>query len=152
MKEWRVRHEIFHRLFKNIDLGDDLSNYNIIFENDPEVIIKRALEYPFSKDKLNLYYPGKSYAVAITFAKLLEKEFNENFYEVLNDDNLLYENDPYFKPYLKDKKVYDSIIKFFPFNLIFEKNIESDNFKKTIEYFYKEFLLHEETKFYAPTK
>lgn len=150
MKEWKIRHEIFHRIFKNIDLGDDLSGYNIIFENEPHLIIKRALEYPFSQDSKNLYYPGKSYAVALIFAKLLEKEFNENFYEVLDDEFLLYKNDPYFKPYSKDKFIYDSIIKLFPFDLIFDKNINSDNLKKTIEYFYKEFLLHEETEVYAP--
>ena len=71
MKEWKVRHKLFHMLYQGEDLGDDLSKETIIFEEEDKKIIQRALEYPVKQTK-ELYYPGKSYAVAIIFAKLLE--------------------------------------------------------------------------------
>ena len=146
MKEWKVRHKLFHMLYQGEDLGDDLSKETIIFEEEDKKIIQRALEYPVKQTK-ELYYPGKSYAVAIIFAKLLELHFNENFYEVLDDESLLYENDPYFKKYSDKKEVYDNIIKDFPFELLQEKKWSgSRNAELTIEYFLKEFLLHEDTK------
>lgn len=149
MKNWQIRHKIFHQIFKNMDLGDDLSKETIIIENDRESIIKRAIAYPVLQTK-ELYYPGKSYAVAITFAKLLEKEFGEDFFESLNHPDLLYENDPYFKPYSEDKDIYDAILINFPFEVFGNSDLRSENFSRTMDYFYKEFLLHEETKLYAP--
>lgn len=149
MKDWHVHHRIFHQIFKDTDMGDDLSKEIIIEEYTDESKIKRALEYPVIQTK-ELYYPGKSYAVAITFAHLLNKEFDEEFYESLDDGLLLYENDPYFVRYSDDKYVYDQIIKKFPFHVIETRDC-SNNYKKTIEYFYKEMLLHDDTKMYAPS-
>lgn len=151
MKDWHIRHRIFHQIFKNMDLGDDLSKETIIEEFDKNSIIKRALEYPDVQTK-ELYYPGKSYAVGLIYAKLLEKEFGENFKECLNDSKLLYENDPYFIPYSEDKDTYDSIIEYFPFHYLDNLDLATSNFKKTVEYFYKEFLIHPETCDYAPPK
>jgi|GEM_PF-2093174 hypothetical protein len=151
MKEWHIRHKIFHQVFKDVDLGDDLSNETIIEEFNDSDIIKRALEYPVYQTK-ELYYPGKSYSVAIIFAKLLESNFDEDFYCALDDQLLLFENDPYFKRYSEAKDVYDKIIEDYPWQLFHGGESTSLNFKKTCEYFYKEFLLHEETKHFAPSK
>lgn len=151
MKDWHVRHKIFHQIFKDMDLGDDLSKETIIEEFDQEKIVQRALEYPV-KQTTALYYPGKSYAVAITFAKLLEIYFEEDFYISLNDEKLLYENDPFFTPYSQDKETYDLILDNFPLDLINTNDEKcSENFRKTQEYFLKEFLLHEDTKMYSPS-
>jgi hypothetical protein len=151
MKDWHIRHKIFHQVFQGTDMGDDLSKEVIIEEYQKEKIIQRALEYPSIQTK-ELYYPGKSYAVAIIFAKLLEIHFSENFYTALNDSLLLYGNDPYFKPYSEDKKTYDRIIELFPFNIIIDDSIEcSDNFLKTHTYFLKEFLIHDDTKMFLPS-
>ena len=150
MKNWHVRHKIFHMVFKDIDMGDDLSKETIIEEYDKEAIIKRALQYPVTQTK-ELYYPGKSYAVAVIFAHLLKEHFNEEFYESLSDPQLLYGNDPYFVPYAEDKNTYDAIIGEFPWDVFLSEN-GSENFYKTCEYFMKEFLLHEETRAYAPPK
>ena len=151
MKEWHMRHKIFHQVFKDTDMGDDLSKETIIEEFDKDSIIKRALEYPTVQTK-ELFYPGKSYAVAITFAKLLSKNFDVKFYEALDDSLLLYGNDPYFVRYSEDKETYDKILENFPTTLFKTLDKCSDNYKKTIDYFYKEFLLHEDTRMYAPTK
>ncbi len=147
MKEWQIRQDIFHKFFQQQDLGDSLDKETIIEEFDTQMIVQRALEYPLKQTK-DLYYPGKSYAVAITFAKLLEKYFNEDFYEALDDKMLLYGNDPHFKTYSEDKEIYDQIIKNFPFQLLDQgSEIACENYKKTYQYFLKEFLLHEDTKF-----
>ena len=148
MKEWHIRHKIFHNIFQNQDIGDDLSKETIIEEWSKDCIIKRALEYPITQTS-ELYYPGKSYAVAITFAFLIEKYFNSPFLENLDDEKLLFENDPYFVRYSEDQETYNTIIKKFPFEKIQSKtNPGVENFQKTQTYFLKEFLLHEETKIY----
>ncbi|WP_127714887.1 hypothetical protein [Halobacteriovorax sp. HLS] len=151
MKEWHIRHKIFHQIFKDMDLGDDLSKEIIIEEHDEDSIVKRALQYPQIQTK-ELYYPGKSFCVAIIYAKLLEKHFKEDFYDSLNDERLLYENDPYFIPYNKAKSTYDRILSEFDWDLFENLNKASENFNKTCEYFDKEFLLHEDTRMFAPTK
>lgn len=149
MKQWHLRHQIFHKIFKDMDLGDDLSKETIIIEDSPQMIVKRALMYPTTQTK-ELYYPGKSYCVAIVFAKLLEKNFDEDFYNALDDELLLYKNDPYFVRYSEAKDIYDAIIKDFPWDYIDNPERGSHNFQKTCDYFYKEFLLHDDTKMFAP--
>lgn len=151
MKEWKIRSKIYHSIFKVYD--DDLEKEIIVEELDKESIVMRALEYPVKQTK-ELYYPAKSYAVGITFAHLLEKEFNEDFYESLSDPNLLYENDPYFKPYSNETaEIYDSIIKDFPFELTESIGLGCLNYTLTKTYFYKEMLLHEDTKqFFSSNK
>lgn len=151
MKDWHIRHRIFHQIFKDTDMGDDLSKETIIEEFEEELIVKRAVDYP-SLQTRELYYPGKSYAVAVTFAKLLEIHFQEDFLTSLNDPLLLYENDPYFVPYQDEPELYDKIIQAFPFELVANPSKASANFQKTCEYFQKEFLLHESTRIYAPAK
>jgi hypothetical protein len=150
MKDWHVRHKIFHQIFKDKDMGDDLSNYKIIEEWEKESIVKRAVQYPTIQQE-ELYYPGKSYSVAITFAKLLEKNFGEDFYESLDDELLLFGNDPYHKRYSEEKEVYDEILKDFPFEALENDNLSSEDYKKTMHYFYLEFLLDDETKMFAPS-
>ena len=151
MKEWHIRHQIFHQFFNNSDIGDDLNSEIIIEEYEDNIIIQRALEYPHKQTK-ELYYPGKSYAIAVTFAKLLEHHFGEDFYTSLNDELLLYGNDPYYKTYSESKHIYDQIIKDFPFEILFSEYQEcSANYKKTQEYFLKEFLIHDDTKHLLPS-
>jgi hypothetical protein len=104
MNEWKIKQEIYHRLNKNFD--DDLKNFKIEFKED---IVKYALEY-FKTDKIGWIYPSKSYVVAICYAKWISQDFNENFYDLLNDKDLLAGNDPYFVTYNSSKNIYDEII------------------------------------------
>jgi hypothetical protein len=105
MKEWKIKQEIYHRLYKTYD--DDLKLFIIEFTDN---VVEKAIEY-FKNDKLGWVYPSKSYVVAICYAKWISYDFDENFYEILNDENLLAGNDPYFLPYGKSKKIYDDILK-----------------------------------------
>lgn len=88
----------------------------------------------FFKNGSKLIYPAKSYFVAIIYAKCLEKYFQEDFYESLNDTELL-SDDCYFSIYSQNKDIYDNII----------ENIgdiwQYDSIMKTVTYFKKEFLI-----------
>lgn len=145
MSNWKLRSQIYHAMFPYP--GDDLSKEVIIEEKDK--IVERALEYPTTQTT-ELYYPGKSYAVAIAFALLLVKNFGGSFLEYLDDAELLAGNDPYFVTYMQDKETYDEIFKTYPFELVLFPEDASANYQKTIQYFYKEMLLAEDTKQYAP--
>ena len=105
MSEWKINQEIYHRLNKHHD--DDLNQVDIqTVEGDD--IVTHAVKY-FTEDN-GWVYPSKSYVVAICYAKWLSKDFAEQFYNVLNDSELLYNNDPTFIPYEQSKEIYDSII------------------------------------------
>ncbi len=147
MKEWKIRQEIYNKIYTEFD--DDIKGKPIVEEFEESSIIARALSYLTVEDE-NWYYPGKAYSVAIIYALLLKKYFDEDFYLALSDPNLLYGLDPYFKPYPESKNIYDKIIEQIPKNLLENTEKHSWNMKKTIEYFEKEFLLHEETKIFAP--
>lgn len=150
MNEWKLRQHIFHKVFTPEEMGDDLKKEVVIENWQPEKIVEDALRY-LTKQSQELYYPGKSYAVAIVYALLLEKEFGPNHIESLNDPDLLFGNDPYFVPYSKSPDIYQNILDSFPRELIDNPYNGSENFQKTHEYFYLEFLLHEKTSIYAPS-
>jgi len=129
MKDWKVKQEIFHRL--NNKYEDDLNDKDIELNAD---IVENAVKY-FTTTELGWVYPAKSYVVGICYAKWISELYSENFYELLNDENLLYGNDPYFIPYNQNKKDYDTIIKIVGLN--FDENIGIIPDIK--EYFIKEF-------------
>jgi hypothetical protein len=129
MKDWKVKQEIFHRL--NNKYEDDLNDKYIELSID---IVENAVKY-FTTTELGWVYPAKSYVVGICYAKWISELYSENFYEILNDEDLLYGNDPYFIPYNQNKKDYDAIIKIVGLN--FDENIGIIPDIK--EYFIKEF-------------
>lgn len=104
MKDWKARQAAFHLM--NKEYSDDLNSVQITLSSD---IVNNALRH-FNEYVEQWIYPAKSYAVAICYAKWLERDYGEDFYEVLNDKDLLFGNDPYFVPYLDDKIVYDAIL------------------------------------------
>ena len=110
-KEWKIRQELYHKT--NTEHDDDLNKLHVEYSSD---VVETAVKYFNDKD-LGFIYPAKSYVVAICYAYWLSKDFNENFYELLRDKDLLFNNDPYFKTYDNDREVYDNIIKrVFPLN------------------------------------
>tara|TARA_B100000768_G_scaffold39913_1_gene38768 strand:- start:49033 stop:49437 length:405 start_codon:yes stop_codon:yes gene_type:complete len=107
MKEWQVKQEVYHRL--NKDHTDDLNKVEIVFDDNQEVIIKNAILH-FNEKVDEWLYPAKSYVVAICYAYWISRDFDEDFYDLLNDPMLLAENDPYFKTYENSKEIYDRIL------------------------------------------
>jgi len=104
MKDWKARQAAFHLIHK--EYTDDLNKVDIVVSDN---IIEDALRH-FNEYVDQWIYPAKSYAVAICYAKWLERDYRENFYEVLDDPGLLFNNDPYFVPYSEDKETYDTIL------------------------------------------
>lgn len=104
MKEWQVRQEVFKRL--NDELRDDLTDVDITWR--PDDIVEDAIRH-FNERVDEWIYPAKSYFVAICYAKWISEDFDEDFYEVLDDPDLL-PNDPHFVNYSEAVEIYDEII------------------------------------------
>jgi len=129
MKDWRIVQELYHKL--NTEHTDDL-NHVIIHVKDE--IIQNALRH-FSEHVDIWIYPAKSYFVAICYASWIAKDFNEDFYELLDDPMLLAGNDDYFLPYSQSKYEYDEILKHIDIN-----NIEMNGMVPDVrEYYEQEF-------------
>jgi hypothetical protein len=110
MKDWKARQAAFHHANKKHK--DDLKDEDILYSED---IVDDVLMH-FAQYVPDWIYPAKSYVVAICYAKWLEQDFGEDFYEVLDDPELLFGNDPYFVPYSEDENIYDAILKELDFN------------------------------------
>lgn len=104
MEDWKIRQELYHRLNQVHD--DDLNNKNIVITDN---IVTDAVRY-FKENDLGWIYPSKSYMVAICYAKWLSEEFGGNPTDYLNDEDLLFGNDPYFIPYHRDTITYNQIL------------------------------------------
>ena len=104
MKDWKIKQELYHRL--NVVHEDDLSKVNIQKTNN---VVDDAIKY-FNERDVGWIYPSKSYVVAICYAWWLSHDFQEDFADLLNDKDLLYGNDPYFKTYSEDTDTYNAII------------------------------------------
>lgn len=136
MKEHKVKQYIFNRTHK---FEDNLENIPYSLVEGEDQIISCAVDY-FSLPMPALIYPSKSYAVAIIYAHLLRKHFDDDFYESLNDKNLFCGNDKYFKPYQEVKGIYDQILDKIEYVNEFHLNLEIDQIKKTVCYFEQEFF------------
>lgn len=125
---WKKKRAISY-LFSDFDDKDlpyvfmDIDNTNLI-----SIIID------FFKNESELIYPAKSYFVAIIYAKAIEKYFDEDFYTVLNDKELL-PDDLYFKPYTEARNIYDAVID--DIGDIWQYS----SINTTLKYFYQEFLI-----------
>tara|TARA_B110000503_G_scaffold16382_1_gene23308 strand:+ start:4078 stop:4485 length:408 start_codon:yes stop_codon:yes gene_type:complete len=108
MKDWKARQAAYHAYtsMMNIEHTDDLNKFETVISSD---IVKNALRH-FKEHVNEWIYPAKSYAVAICYAKWLERDYGEDFYAALDDEDLLFGNDPYFKPYYESKSEYDAIL------------------------------------------
>lgn len=105
MKEWKIRQQYYHMLHQG-KYDDDLNEVEIRITQDvTEDAVRHFYEYVDE-----WIYPSKSYVVAICYASWITRDFGEDFYETLNDPELLMCNDPYFIPYEQDKDQYDAII------------------------------------------
>jgi len=101
MQDWKIKQEIYHRL--NTEYTDDLNKVDIVItENVKEDALRHFFEYVDE-----WIYPAKSYAVAFCYAYWISQDYNEDFYELLNDPMLLAGNDPYYKTYAESPEVYD---------------------------------------------
>lgn len=103
MQEWKIKQQIYHKLRRNHP--DDLKWVTIEESDD---IVNNAIRY-FNEKNVGWIYPAKSYMVAICYAFWIMEDYNENFYDVLDDPELL-PLDKHFVPYKEDSDTYNSII------------------------------------------
>ena len=124
----------FHATSKD-DFRDDLNEVDIVISED--IVGDAVLHFEEKVDEW--IYPSKSYVVAICYAKWLEQDFDEDFYEVLDDPDLLFGNDPYFVPYSEDEGTYQAILEEIHFD-------EFAGMVPDIYEYYKEEMLYGRTK------
>jgi hypothetical protein len=124
---WKERRKLSYLIneFDDIDLP-----HRHIDITDQELV--KMIVHFFKTESL-LIYPAKSYFVAIVYAYCLEKYFNENFYSVLDDPELLID-DMYFIPYSRHKYIYNRVLE-----QIGDIG-QYDSINKTVEYFKQEIL------------
>lgn len=104
MIEWKLKQEIYHRLNKDFD--DDLSKHDVIISDN---IIDNAVRY-FTEKDMGWIYPAKSYMVGICYARWLSENYGDRPLVYLDDQSLLYNNDPYFIRYSMDVHNYMMIL------------------------------------------
>lgn len=104
MNDWKIRQEIYHRL--NTEFDDDLKTKDVQISDD---VVGNAIRY-FEDRNIGWIYPAKSYMVGICYARWLSEYFGGDPMEYLNEEELLFGNDPYFKTYSSNKDVYDQIL------------------------------------------
>tara|TARA_B110001454_G_scaffold16145_2_gene14638 strand:- start:50917 stop:51330 length:414 start_codon:yes stop_codon:yes gene_type:complete len=104
MKKWKINQQIYHKLTDKH--SDDLNTLSIRYDSN---IAKSTVSY-FRGKTTGLVYPAKSYFVGICYAKWIQQDFGDSFKDNLDDAELLFKNDPYFKRYSEAKDVYDQIL------------------------------------------
>lgn len=111
MHEWKIKQEIYHRL--NTEHTDDLNTVDIVITDD---VVSDAVRH-FDQQINQWIYPAKSYFVAICYAHWISQDYDQDFYQLLNDAQLLAGNDPYFVTYDQDPATYDAILQHTKFPL-----------------------------------
>ena len=127
--DWKYRRKLSYLIHDFNDTGLD---YTVKKYGSDEELVNEIVDFFISGSKL--IYPAKSYFVAIVYAKLLECYFNENFYDCLDDEELL-PDDYFFVPYNRNRNVYNAVLS------KIGDPLEYKAAEKTKEYFYQEFLL-----------
>lgn len=117
-----------------INTFDDIDLDYIYIKQSKEDLVKLIIKF-FNTESL-LIYPAKSYFVAIVYAKCIEKYFRINFYDALNDNELL-PDDKYFKTYNESKDIYDKVLE------SIGDIYQYDSIDKTVKYFKQEYLIDE---------
>ena len=107
MQDWKLNQEIYHRLTPP---GDFIESKQVVYHDELDTLefCSRYFVYP---DDGVLYYPAKSYCVALIYSILLSTYFGGTPIQYLKDPALLYGNDSQFKPYQPDtSEIYDTML------------------------------------------
>lgn len=132
MQEWKIRQTVYHRL--NHEHDDDLKTKKIVIKDN----IKEYAFDHFYKRIDEWIYPAKSYFVAYCYAYWISRDFDEDFWELLKDPDLLYGNDPYFKPYSDETaEIYDYLFDMIDWPIPMKGMVPD-----VYEYYKKEILNH----------
>jgi hypothetical protein len=138
VKSYTYRRNTFYHLRGHESFEDEHKNFDIIF--DEGTTVEDAATY-LTDGSSYLRFPGAARAVAIATADFVARNFDEDFFEVLNDPFLMQNIDPYFKTYTQDKETYDQILSIIP-----RENIVWDSHRMAITHrlIKEEYLLDDE--------
>ncbi len=134
--EYKLRQEMYHSLYPVDDrIGEGGHPWAYCIDDDDR-LVQDIVDYFTVEISHVLLYPSKSYAVAVIYAKLLNKHFGIPVLEALKDPKLLYDNDRFFVPYEAggSAEIYNRV-------LLKPINWDLPQVKTTVQYFMKEFLL-----------
>ena len=151
MKEYEYRRKTFYSLQDGFDFPDELVKFPVIDNeetNIPENMVKDGVQYLIDGTTY-LRFPGVARATAIAVAQIIVENFGEEFFEVLNDKDLMNGFDPYFKTYGEDKEVYDAILSVVSPN---EINWNSERMQITQKLVLEEYMLDEKGRSILPLK
>ncbi|BAQ02609.1 hypothetical protein AVU38_gp081 [Ralstonia phage RSL2] len=129
MQEWKMWQEMYNNLVTD---HSDAGHKHLREIRD--LTVENALFYILEQAGYGIY-PAKSYMVAIIYATKLQEVYGEDFYEVLDDPELLYGQDDFFVPYSQNKAFYDELIEALK---TIPNWIEKGWAPKTVEYFHLE--------------
>lgn len=138
--EWQFRRETFYALNGNsfTDRTDVVTDIKVIERWDPSEIVNDAINYSIIHTD-EMYYPGKSYMIAVQYASWIQDYFGGDVLELLNDPNLL-PDDPYFKVYSESPEIYNKILAFADRHGS-QMSPELPYMQMTYQYFLQEFML-----------
>lgn len=143
--EWEFRRRTFYALNGNNfsdSVEENREGLTVIERWDADDIVNDALNYAIIHTD-EMYYPGKSYMIAVQYAAWIQDHFGGELLELLDNPNLL-PDDPYFIPYSQSKIIYDKILSFvdkYGQDINIPENLPY--LQKTYEYFLQEFMLDE---------
>lgn len=137
MKYYEYRRLTFYALVDEFNFEDQHKNFDII--HSPDTVVQDAIEY-LRTGTSYLRFPGAARAVAISTAAIVSSKFNEDFFEVLNNTNLMNNNDPYFQTYTQSREEYDQILSVVPLGSI---NWNSERMQITKRLILEEYMLDE---------
>ena len=110
MNDWRknIQYNINNEnIPQMIDAEHIKDNHNFLV--DYGSIVKMAKKY-FTYEPRIWQLPAKNYFVRICLAYYVASTFKENFYEMLDTNDILPYNDMFSPIYSKDKETYDKIL------------------------------------------
>lgn len=136
MKEHKLRQSLYYCTADIDDINGVHVFIPVIQQSDAETI-RSAVEY-FTVEDAHTPFPAKSFAIAIIYARLLERYFQEDFYASLDDIDLLGGFDCHFVPYSRAEPVYNAIIAQIPDDV---EAIHLSQVNITVQCFRDEFLL-----------
>lgn len=135
MKEWERRRRLSYKLYAG--LFDDVNlPYEIQNTNDDDALYHQVLY--FFEHQSELIYPAKFIFCNIVYSYYLNKYFGEDFYESLDNKDLLADS-PMILLYGDNKPLYDSILK-----EVMDRIETLPSVVKTRHYFKMEFLINDE--------
>lgn len=138
MTEWKDRQRLYALTWKHHDdIHPVVVDGSFLTRPDAAEFVCTYFTHEWEK----LVYPAKAFAVALVYAKLIERYFGADLYVALNDPDLLL-GDRFFSPYSSHPRIYDRSIEILTAEKLWEfEDSALPQVQSTVGYFKREFWL-----------